>query len=234
GDAGGRDGSPPLYSEGQHGAFDEEGDPSSLKVAVVSREYEALVARQLQEQQRYFEDLIATAIAADAEANAPMEEVLTEEERRDVAELRQAVDGLSDKYDTILDSLREDEETARRVRSENRGLVAEQRHQKQEEARLIEEARQTKRQCEEQMAELEGQMQDLLFFLKAQEEVKSGPRREELVGGSVVMGEGSAGPASGGNGRGGGKETERERLARRLKERSHSRRAGSKGTKSGR
>lgn len=50
-------------------------------------------------------------------------------------------------------------------------MVAEQRHQKQEEARLIEEARQTKRQCEDQMAELEGQMQDLLFFLKAQEEV---------------------------------------------------------------
>lgn len=63
------------------------------------------------------------------------------------------------------------QETARRVRSENRGLVAEQRHQKQEEARLIEDARQTKRQCEEQMAELDGQMQDLLFFLKAQEEV---------------------------------------------------------------
>lgn len=65
-------------------------------------------------------------------------------------------------------------------------------------------------------------------------QVKSGPRREELVGGSVVMGEGSAGPVSSGNGRGGGKETERERLARRLKERSHSRRAGSKGTKPGR
>lgn len=65
-------------------------------------------------------------------------------------------------------------------------------------------------------------------------QVKSGPRREELVGGSVVMGEGSAGPATGGNGRGGGKETERERLARRLKERSHSRRAGSKGAKTGR
>lgn len=62
---------------------------------------------------RYFEDLIATAIAADAEANAPTEEVLTEEERREVAELRQAVDGLSDKYDTILGSLREDEVCAK-------------------------------------------------------------------------------------------------------------------------
>lgn len=34
------------------GAFGEQGDANSLKVAVVSREYEALVARQLQEQQR--------------------------------------------------------------------------------------------------------------------------------------------------------------------------------------
>ncbi|CAN0273045.1 unnamed protein product [Ectocarpus sp. 4 AP-2014] len=81
------------------------------------------------------------------------------------------------------------------------------------------------------MSELEGQMQDLLFFLKTQEKVKSSPRRQEIVGGSVVMEEGSAGAASGGNGRGGAKETERERLARRLKERSHSRRAGSRGAK---
>ncbi len=63
--------------------------------------------------------------------------------------------------------------------------------------------------------------------------MKASPRREELVGGSVVMGEGSA---AGGNGRGGlgGKETERERLARLLKERSHSRRAGGRGAKSNR
>lgn len=34
------------------GGFDDYGDASSLKMAVVSREYDALVARQLQEQQR--------------------------------------------------------------------------------------------------------------------------------------------------------------------------------------
>eukprot|EP00752_Nemacystus_decipiens_P008279 g7402.t1 len=218
GDGAGRDGSPPLYSEG---AFGEQGDASSLKVAVVSREYEALVARQLQEQQRYFEDLIATAVAADAEANSPLEEVLTEEERDEVAKLREAVDELTAKHQGILDSLRADEETARRVRLENRALVSEQRHHKQEEGRLIDETRRTKRQCEQQMAELEGQMQDLMFFLRAQEEVKASPRREELVGGSVVMGGSSAGSAGGGagTGRGAGRETERERLARRLKER---------------
>lgn len=57
----------------------------------------------------YFEDLIATAVAADAEANAPMEDVLTEEERAEVAELRRAVEGMSEKYEGVLDSLRADE-----------------------------------------------------------------------------------------------------------------------------
>lgn len=57
----------------------------------------------------YFEDLIATAVAADAEANAPLEEILTEEERDEVARLREAVGELSDKYERILDSLRADE-----------------------------------------------------------------------------------------------------------------------------
>lgn len=48
-------------------------------------------------------------MAADAEANAPMEDVLTEEERAEVADLRGAVDGLSEKYEGVLDSLRADE-----------------------------------------------------------------------------------------------------------------------------
>ncbi len=68
------------------------------------------------------------------------------------------------------------QETARKVRTENRGLVSEQRQQKQEEARLVDEARQTKRQCEQQMAELEGQMKDLMFLLKAQEKVSAAAR----------------------------------------------------------
>lgn len=58
---------------------------------------------------RYFEDLIAAAVAADAEANAPLEEVLTEDERDEVAKLRGAVKELSNKYEGILDNLRADE-----------------------------------------------------------------------------------------------------------------------------
>lgn len=63
------------------------------------------------------------------------------------------------------------QEAACRVRSENRALVLEQRNQKQGVSRLKDETMQAKRLCEQQMAELEGQMQDLRFFLKAQEEV---------------------------------------------------------------
>lgn len=59
-------------------------------------------------------------------------------------------------------------------------------------------------------------------------QVKSSPRREELVGGSVVMGEGAA---SAGGVRGGSKETERQRLARRLRERTNTRRTGGGGAK---
>ena len=58
---------------------------------------------------RYFEELIATAIAVDAEANAPADEGLSETERLEVARLRLEVDAFSDKYEGILGSLREDE-----------------------------------------------------------------------------------------------------------------------------
>ena len=41
-----------LFFRREQGFFDEHGHADSLKAAVVSREYEALVAKQLQEQQR--------------------------------------------------------------------------------------------------------------------------------------------------------------------------------------
>lgn len=55
---------------------------------------------------RYFEGLIAKAVAAEAEANAPPEAGLSDEERLEVARLRQEVEALSEKYDGIIDSLR--------------------------------------------------------------------------------------------------------------------------------
>lgn len=58
---------------------------------------------------RYFEELIAKAIAADAEANAPADEGLSEEERLEVARLRLEVEAFSDKYEGLLTSLRKDE-----------------------------------------------------------------------------------------------------------------------------
>ena len=63
------------------------------------------------------------------------------------------------------------QEAACRVHSENRALVLEQRNQKQGVSRLKEETMEAERLCKQQMVELEGQMQDLRFFLKAQEEV---------------------------------------------------------------
>ena len=55
--------------------------------------------------------------------------------------------------------------------------------------------------------------------------MKSSPQREELVGGSVVMGDGTG--SDGGRRAGPSRESDREKLARRLKELSNARR-GSK------
>lgn len=51
--------------------------------------------------------------------------------------------------------------------------MADQRTQKEAVNRLKRETLETKRLCEVQMLELEGQMQDLTFFLKTQHEVSS-------------------------------------------------------------
>lgn len=55
---------------------------------------------------RYFEGLIATAVAAEAEANAPGDEGMTDEEGAEVARLREEVDAFTSKYGDLQDSLR--------------------------------------------------------------------------------------------------------------------------------
>lgn len=63
------------------------------------------------------------------------------------------------------------QDTARRVRSENRSLESEQQSHRRDVTRIKEVTSETKLLCEKKISELEGQMQDLLFFIKAQQEV---------------------------------------------------------------
>lgn len=58
---------------------------------------------------RYFEGLIAKAVAAEAEANAPADEGLTDEEREEISGLRREVEAFTRQYEGLLDSLRADE-----------------------------------------------------------------------------------------------------------------------------
>lgn len=73
------------------------------------------------------------------------------------------------------------QEAARSVRAENRTLLMQQRAQKEAISRLKNDTLQTKRKCEAQMVELEGQMQDLMFFLKAQQEVGRAGTHEKRI-----------------------------------------------------
>ncbi|CAN0277227.1 unnamed protein product [Discosporangium mesarthrocarpum] len=110
-----------LGPEGRGGWGGGEGGQASLfgwsaedseeggKVALVRREYELLVARQLGDQQRYFEELIAKTVAEEAEANAPPEETLSLEEREEVAEAHREIEELVHRYEDVLDQLREEE-----------------------------------------------------------------------------------------------------------------------------
>lgn len=57
------------------------------------------------------------------------------------------------------------------MRSENRSLESEQQSHRRDVMRIKEVTLETKQLCEKKISELEGQMQDLLFFIKAQQEV---------------------------------------------------------------
>lgn len=64
------------------------------------------------------------------------------------------------------------QEAGRRIRSQNRALIAEQHAQKTAISRVREETVEAKRLCERQMVELEGQMKDLNFYIRTQHEVR--------------------------------------------------------------
>lgn len=57
----------------------------------------------------YFEGLIAKAVAAEAEANAPADEGLTADELEEVSRLRKEVEAFTRQYEELLDTLREEE-----------------------------------------------------------------------------------------------------------------------------
>lgn len=86
------------------------------------------------------------------------------------------------------------QEAARRVRAENRQLVEEQRAQKKAVGELREQTVEAKVLCERQMAELDGQMKDLTFFLKAQQEVTPPPNRPNPRSRQRTLGEAGLAP----------------------------------------
>jgi hypothetical protein len=158
-----------LSGESRHdgvGRSLSAGAPLQQKLALVVSEYETLLADQLREQAVYYEELIARMIAVAAEERAAEGEGFTATEEAEVEALRREVGELHRVHEERLGALREAQERMRRLREDNAGMIRQQRAEKDNIARLHQQAQEVKERGEQSVAELTRQVQDLTFYLR--------------------------------------------------------------------
>ncbi len=139
------------------------------KLARVAGDYEELLASQLQEQTEYYENLIARMTAANTENRAVASGTTTgpsNEEEAEVLRLRKDISGLNERHKTAMRLLREAQEEARRLRSENSEMIRAQHSCKARVESITRAVTSSEMKNRRIVAELNRQLQDLNFYLR--------------------------------------------------------------------
>ena len=151
---------------------------------------------QLEEQNSYYERLLAKT-AAELAQGACQDEEMSEGERKEATVVRGHIARLEEEHLKLMEALREEEEMARQMRGRNQGLLQEQKQHMSQLASLRKAIAEAKIALDAEVADLEAQISDLSFFLRTKEAVQE----SELEGGGVVIGQAAtAAPKRGGRG----------------------------------
>ncbi len=140
------------------------------KFARVAHDYEELLASQLQVQAEYYENLIARMIAANAENRVVASETtaakLSDKEETEVVRLRKDISCLNERHETAMRSLREAQDEARRLRSDNSEMIRAQHNCKNHIETIMRAVTSSEMKSSRIVAELNRQLQDLNFYLR--------------------------------------------------------------------
>lgn len=168
------------------------------KLDGLGAEYSVLLMSQLEEQNSYYERLLAKT-AAELAQGACQNEEMTEVERKEAGQMRAHIARLEEEHSKLMEALREEEEMARQMRGRNQGLLQEQKQHMGHLASLRKAIAEAKTALAAEVADLEAQISDLSFFLRTKEAVQE----SELEGGGVVICQQPAAAAAPRGGRGG-------------------------------
>ena len=160
------------------------------KLDGLGTEYSVLLMSQLEEQNSYYERLLAKT-AAELAQGACQDEEMSEGERKEAGQVRAHIARLEEEHSKLMEALREEEEMARQMRGRNQGLLQEQKQHMSHLASLRKAIAETKTALDAEVADLEAQISDLSFFLRTKEAVQE----SELEGGGVVIGQSAAAAA---------------------------------------
>mmetsp|Transcript_30065 Transcript_30065/g.38808 ORF Transcript_30065/g.38808 Transcript_30065/m.38808 type:complete len:546 (+) Transcript_30065:69-1706(+) len=157
-----------------------------VKLSIMTREYNILLQSELEEQRRYYEDLLAQAISETEELKYGPE-ILNAEDRIEANRLKSEISNLHANHNQLLKDLRTIHETNRDYRKRNQGLLIQQKSYKEQVQQFQSKTQELQKSTEFRQTELEQQVQDLKFYLKTQLSVRTSPQRQELQDGIVLM-----------------------------------------------
>ena len=207
-------------AEGEGGGGGGDDKRRQGKVDGLGAEYSALLMSQLEEQNMYYERLLAKT-AAELVQSSCQDDHLSEQERKEAAQARAHIAKyvrslsrtstprarppthpptplrLDEEYTQLMTALREAEEKARQMRGRNQGLLSEQKRETERLKSVRASVQQAKASLVDEVADLEAQISDLSFFLRTKEAVQE----SELEGGGVVIQQSSSTQDERGGGR---------------------------------
>lgn len=170
----------------QRGGDASGADASTTKHADLQQQYHQLLASQLDEQRRFYESKLADE-AARLTAMAMEKYAVSDEERAKLQALQSDVDCSKARLESALARLRDCAGEAQVLREENRRLVAVEQQMKEQVEAVRRNARDMHRTCEEKLADLHAQVDDLAAHVRCQDQLSETLEDSEVQDGAMFL-----------------------------------------------
>mmetsp|Transcript_19829 Transcript_19829/g.28348 ORF Transcript_19829/g.28348 Transcript_19829/m.28348 type:complete len:562 (+) Transcript_19829:136-1821(+) len=177
-------------------------------------EYDLLLRSQLLDQQLYFEKLLAketvkalelsfqqqqisrgTAkhavspldmVARSSENDVDIDDRSLQMDLQEIERIKMDISAIEVEYKQVLESVREVDVDVRRMKKTNDAAISSIKQHKLREAEFTEKEQEIRRDCSEQVVELENQIKDLAFYSSTKSKLEFSPMKEEILGGVLM------------------------------------------------
>eukprot|EP01038_Epipyxis_sp_PR26KG_P007213 gene7213-9843_t len=180
-----------------HSTFD---DPTMMKFDHLLVEYENLLRSQLQDQQLYYEKILARETVTQLELsyqpnnNSNNISTVTDEDLEEIEHIKLEISAIEQDYRELVQETQITMNEIRKAKKRNDSLLKKLKQQKEEEMELIRKEEAVRVKCADEVADLEQQIIDLNFYARTRHQVETSPYKDELANGTVITKSNSSTP----------------------------------------